>query len=74
MCNECTQLRASHSETAERLLEAQRELARYDLANSERYLTVWNECETRLKTLWRIREELAAHRCPSSDGAWSAAF
>lgn len=73
MCAECTQLRALHSDTAARLLAAQQELAKYDPENNAKFLTLWQECEAGLKTLWRIREELAAHVCPNSDSALTAA-
>ena len=62
MYQECSRLRAAESETARRLAEAQRQLAQYrTAADEEEVARVWKLCESALRTLWKLREDMTAH-------------
>ena len=63
MCDECTRLHNTHRETAERLLAAQRDLARHGANRNGEFDGLWRECEAALKTLWRLRQEMEHHVC-----------
>jgi hypothetical protein len=63
MCDECARLRSVYEKEVERLAVAQRELARYEVTNGKNIFDrLWKECESALKALWNLREEMARHR------------
>jgi len=69
MCDECARLQAVYGETAERLITAQRELARYGVAkHAEAFMRLWKECETELKVLWSLRQEMSSHSATHANG------
>jgi len=71
MCQECARIQASYEQESERLTLAQRDLARYDVRNEQgAFARLWKECESALRALWSIREEMTAHA--ASHGASSA--
>ena len=72
MCDECARLQAVYSETAERLLAAQRELARSGSTGNPDFQRLWKECETGLRTLWSLREDMTAHTASHSEGTTPA--
>jgi hypothetical protein len=62
MCPECARLRAKYGTAVEGLTAAQRELARYRIANDPNNVSrLWKECESALRTLWTLRAEMARH-------------
>jgi hypothetical protein len=71
MCCECARLQALYTETAERLLAAQRELARFGVTSNGSFDRLWKECETTLRVLWTIRGEIATHNANHAHGSLS---
>ena len=52
----------------QRLVAAQSRLAAYDLSRtSTDFLELWNSCETALKEIWQLREQMAAHVATHED-------
>jgi hypothetical protein len=66
MCDECASLQKRHVETTERLLAAQRDLARHGANRNGEFERLWSECQTSLKTLWSLRQEMERHVCTVS--------
>jgi len=70
-CDECQRLRGQYEATANRLTATQRDLANYDLLRSGDFVKLWNESESALKALWRMREEMLAHAASHQEGVTS---
>jgi hypothetical protein len=62
MCEACIQIHEEHEIASEQLLTAQRELAQYEISqHDDSFLRLWGECHEKLRRLWKLREEMAAH-------------
>jgi len=73
MCDECARLQAVYKETTEQLVAAQRELARFGVGNEgDAFTRLWKECDTKLRAIWNLREEIAGHAATHSAGSMSA--
>lgn len=62
MCDECIRLQHNFSDITERLRTAQSRLASYSAHNQEDgFAHLWQEARDALRTMDRIREEMASH-------------
>lgn len=71
ICNECQRLRDQYQATADRLTAAQHDLANYDLLRSGDFVRLWDESESALRNLWRMREVMLAHAATHQEGVTS---
>jgi len=75
MCDKCVELQTLYSETADRLLTAQKELACFGMRGDGEFERLWRDSEAALRMLWTLREQIAAHysshseTCESAQGA-----
>ena len=72
MCEACARLKKTHADISERLLTAQRHLARHGASHNGDFERLWRECEDSLKTLWSLRQEMERHVCVSGDASLKA--